>query len=65
MTPKGVPGLHITFITDEAGGIEPGSPILYKGLGAGKIEKRTFHPRNGKVEFDAFISRATTASSCA
>ncbi|HMJ06295.1 MAG TPA: MlaD family protein [Chthoniobacterales bacterium] len=55
VTPKGVPGLHVTLLTDEAGGIAPGSPILYKGLGAGKIESRTFHPENGKVEFNAFI----------
>ncbi|MEO5718852.1 MAG: MlaD family protein, partial [Chthoniobacterales bacterium] len=57
VTPKGVPGLHITFFTDEAGSIGPGTPILYKGLGAGKIESRTFHPRNGKIEFGAFISK--------
>lgn len=56
VTPKGVPGLHVTLLTDEAGGIAPGSPILYKGLGAGKIETRVFHPENGKVEFGAFIS---------
>ena len=56
VTPKGVPGLHVTLFTDEAGGIAPGSPILFKGLGVGKIESRTFHPENGKVEFDAFIS---------
>ncbi len=56
VTAKGVPGLHITLITDEAGGIAPGSPIVYKGLGAGKIETRIFHPESGKVEFGAFIS---------
>ncbi|MGI8435299.1 MAG: intermembrane transport protein PqiB [Chthoniobacterales bacterium] len=56
VTPKGVPGLHITLFTDDAGSIAPGSPILYKGLGAGKIESRTFHPENGKIEYSAFIS---------
>ncbi len=55
VTPKGVPGLHIKLIADEAGGIDPGSPITYKGLGVGKIEKRTFLPKTGQVEFDAFI----------
>lgn len=54
-TPKGVPGLHITLVAEEAGGIGPGSPILYKGLSAGQIEKRTFHPETGQVEFTAFI----------
>lgn len=55
VTPKGVPGLHIALFTDEAGSIAPGSPIFYKGLSAGKIETRVFHPENGKVEFGAFI----------
>lgn len=56
VTPKGVPGLHVTLFTDEAGGITPGTSIVYKGLEAGKIESRIFHPENGKVEFSAFIS---------
>jgi paraquat-inducible protein B len=55
VTPKGVPGLRIKLIAEEAGGIDPGSPITYKGLDVGKIEKRTFLPATGKVEFDAFI----------
>ncbi len=57
VTPKGVPGLHITLFTDEAGSIGAGAPILYKGLSAGKIESRIFHPENGKIEFGAFISK--------
>jgi paraquat-inducible protein B len=56
VTPQGVPGLHVTLITDEAGGISPGTAITYKGLAAGRIENRIFHPENGKVEFRAFIS---------
>lgn len=56
VTPKGVPGLHVTLFTDEAGGIAPGTSITYKGLSAGRIESRVFHPENGKVEFGAFIS---------
>ncbi|HSH37182.1 MAG TPA: MlaD family protein, partial [Chthoniobacterales bacterium] len=56
VTPQGVPGLHVTLITDVAGGIAPGTAITYKGLNAGRIENRIFHPENGKVEFLAFIS---------
>src|SRR3712207_1628492 len=56
VTPQGVPGLHVTLFTDEAGGIAPGTAITYKGLSAGRIESRVFHPENGKVEFGAFIS---------
>ena len=57
VTPKGVPGLHITLFTDEAGSIGPGAPILYKGLEAGRIESRTLHPENGRIEFGAFVSK--------
>jgi paraquat-inducible protein B len=57
VTPKGVPGLRIRLTTSEAGGIGPGSPILYKGLGAGKVETRVFHPEGGTVEFTAFIAK--------
>jgi len=56
VTPGGVPGLRVTLFTDEAGGIAPGTAITYKGLSAGRIETRVFHPDNGKVEFGAFIS---------
>ena len=56
VTPKGVPGLRITLFTDEAGGVAPGTQIVYKGLTAGRIESRIFHPENGKVEFGAFIN---------
>ena len=56
VTPQGVPGLHVTLFTDEAGGIAPGTAITYKGLSAGRIENRIFHRENGKVEFRAFIS---------
>jgi len=56
VTPKGVPGLHITLFTNEAGSIAAGAPIFYKGLSAGKIESRIFHPESGKIEFGAFVS---------
>jgi paraquat-inducible protein B len=47
VTPQGVPGLRVTLFTDEAGGIAPGTAITYKGLNAGRIETRIFHPENG------------------
>ncbi len=57
VTPKGVPGLRITLFTDEAGSVAPGTQIVYKGLTAGRVETRVFHPETGKVEFGAFVSR--------
>ena len=56
VTPPGVPGLHFKLIAESAGGVNPGSSIIYKGIDVGKIETRTFHPENGQVEFGAFIS---------
>ncbi len=56
VTPPGVPGLHLKLIAEQAGGVNPGSSIIYKGLGVGKIETRTFHPENGQVEFGAFVT---------
>lgn len=55
VTPRGVPGLHLRLMANNAGGLDPGSPIIYKGLSAGKLETRTFHPETGQVEFGAFI----------
>ena len=55
ITPPGVPGLHFTLISDAAGGLNPGSSIIYKGNTVGSIESRTFHPETGQVEFGAFI----------
>ena len=56
VTPPGVPGLRLKLIAEQAGGVNPGSSIIYKGLSIGKIETRIFHPENGQVEFGAFIS---------
>ena len=56
VTPPGVPGLHLKLIAEHAGGVNPGSSIIYKGISIGKIETRTFHPEDGQVEFGAFVS---------
>ena len=56
VTPPGVPGLHVKLIAEQAGGVNPGSSIVYKGISVGKIETRTFHPENGQVEFGAFVT---------
>ena len=55
VTPPGVPGLHLKLTASEAGGIGPGTEIIYKGISVGRIESRVFHPDTGQVEFGAFI----------
>ncbi len=56
VTPPGVPGLHLKLTAEQAGGVNPGSSIIYKGINVGKIESRIFHPENGQVEFGAFVN---------
>lgn len=55
VTPPGVPGLRLKLIAQAAGGLGPGTSIVYKGISVGKIETRVFHPDTGAVEFSAFI----------
>ena len=56
VTPPGVPGLHVKLIAEAAGGVNPGSSIIYKGITVGKIETRTFYPESGQVIFGAFVN---------
>jgi len=54
-TPPGVPGVHFILMADQAGGLGPGTSIIYKGIEVGKLETRVFHPESGQVEFAAFM----------
>ena len=57
-SPPGTPGVHFKLIADQAGGLGPGAPIVYKGIHIGKIETRTFRTDPPQVEFDVFIEAA-------
>ena len=50
-----MPGLHVKLNAEAAGGVNPGSSIVYKGIVVGKIETRTFYPESGQVVFGAFV----------
>jgi paraquat-inducible protein B len=54
-TPPGVPGVHFKLMADQAGGLGPGSSIIYRGIEVGKLETRVFHPETGQVEFAGFM----------
>ena len=54
-TPPGVPGVHFKLMAEQAGGLGPGSSIMYKGVEVGKLETRVFHPETGQIEFAAFM----------
>jgi len=57
-TPQDVPGLRLKLISDEAGSLDQGSSVSYKGIKVGKIEKRTFVTTDNEVVFDVFIEEA-------
>jgi paraquat-inducible protein B len=57
-TPQDVPGLRLKLISDEAGSLDQGSSINYKGIKVGRIEKRTFVSTDDQVVFDVFIEEA-------
>ena len=57
-TPQDVPGLRLKLIADEAGSLDQGSSISYKGIKVGKIENRTFVTTDNEVVFDVFIEEA-------
>jgi paraquat-inducible protein B len=57
-TPPGIPGLRFKLIAEQAGGLGPGTSIVYKGINVGKLDTRVFNPESGEVEFDAFIEAA-------
>jgi paraquat-inducible protein B len=48
-------GLHITLVAQRAGKLEPGSPILYRGIPVGQIESLTLSDNSTGVEMGAVI----------
>ena len=55
VTPQGVPGLHVKLVSDRAGSVGPGSPVIYRGIRVGRVESQTFDRQRGRVEYAAFI----------
>lgn len=54
-TPPGVPGIRFKLLAEQAGGLGPSSPIIYKGIRIGRLESRVFRPDPGEIEYEAFI----------
>ena len=55
VTPQGVPGLHVKLVSDRAGSVGPGSPVIYRGIRVGRVETQNFDRTRGRVEYAAFI----------
>lgn len=55
VTPAGTPGLKFELLSDRAGGVTSGDPILYKGFTVGRIESADFDIKSHKMHYGAFI----------
>ncbi|MDX1681032.1 MAG: MlaD family protein [Akkermansiaceae bacterium] len=55
-TNSSVPGRRITLTTKEAGFLQIGAPIHYRGFEVGRIESRELSEDGSKVSYKAFIS---------
>ncbi len=56
VTPAGTPGLHFRLVSDEAGSVSTGDPIIYKGFTVGRIETDEFDVESQKMHYGAFIA---------
>ena len=56
VTPAGAPGLHFKLVSDKAGSVSTGDPIIYKGFNVGRIESGEFDVESQKMHYGAFIS---------
>ncbi|MFQ5415624.1 MAG: intermembrane transport protein PqiB [Myxococcota bacterium] len=55
ITPAGTPGLELVLVSDRAGSVSSGNPILYKGFRVGRIEGGAFHVETQKMHYRVFI----------
>lgn len=54
-TNRNIPGRRLTLVADEAGSLNAGSPIFYRGFEVGRIENRKLDLEGRRVTYDAFI----------
>lgn len=54
-TNQNIPGRRLTLVADEAGSLNAGSPIFYRGFEVGRIESRKLDMEGQRVTYDAFI----------
>ncbi len=54
-TNRNIPGRRLVLTASEAGSLVAGSPIYYRGLDVGRIEKRELDADGRTVTYDAFI----------
>lgn len=55
VTPVGTPGLKFSLVSDQAGSVTTGDPILYRGFQVGRVESTEFDVESHQVRHSAFI----------
>ena len=55
ITPMTAPGLHITLLSEDAGSVSAGDPVLYRGYRVGRIENAKFNADTQKLQASVFI----------
>lgn len=56
VTPAGTPGKRLTIISDRAGSVGVGDPILYKGFAVGAVETEEFDVETQGMRYEVFIN---------
>lgn len=54
-TSSGIPGLRLSLTADEAGSLNIGAPVYYRGFDVGRIEARNLDANGLNVTYNAFI----------
>jgi len=54
-TPSGTPGLHLILESDSSKNLHAGTPVMFGGMNAGKIEDVDFDPKTRRIRYSAFI----------
>lgn len=49
------PGLRLTLISPEAGGVNIGDPVLYQGFKVGRVEDLSFQIKDKQMKYQLFI----------
>lgn len=55
VTPAGTPGLKLELVSEHAGSVGAGDPILYRGFQVGRVESAAFDVNSQRVRYGAFI----------
>jgi len=54
-TNRSIPGRRLMFVAEEAGSLDAGAPIYYRGFEVGRVETRTLDIEKERVTYGAFI----------